>query len=580
MIVSGLLLNDCVTTIVGGNFSETDLLAAAGQRSFERGLGYLNAVEDLVVLGDQVSATVQGTESYIVILRLGGASRVRGLCDCPHGQEGFFCKHCVAVGLVYLGRASGSEDAEPQPDDRPDQRRPVNTSLHSWLTSLSKQQLVLLVLDQLVADPDWRHRLELRAAIAADDVDEVASRLYSLLDASDFGSCGYVDEGESQRYAQRVAAVVGLVSDLVDGGDAAMAQAIAESAIDMLSGVCRTAADPAGAIWAAVADLMDAHLAACMAGPPEPSELADYVAGRLLAYDMPMLADAQYRELLGEAGMSRVRELLDAKLAQDPDNWFAREARERVLHLIGDIDALVEHLSADLPDTGLGHLKIAAELDAVGRADEALTWARDGLCVSGYREPRIAEFVVLRLLGQRRVDEALSVRRDVFAARRDHAGFQQLRAVAERAGEWPEVRAWAFELLRADAEALRSRQRGLVHAQPPSALVDVLIGEGDVESAWQSASGVASEAQWLKLADLRAGQHPGDALAVYLRQLDQLKSETGDRAYERIARLLASVQACHRRLGTEQAFKTYLRSFRAEHKRKRKLLSTLDAHQL
>ena len=45
-------------------FGEDDLRALAGTRSFERGLGYLDAVSGLEV---------------------GEGS---GWCDCPHGQEG------------------------------------------------------------------------------------------------------------------------------------------------------------------------------------------------------------------------------------------------------------------------------------------------------------------------------------------------------------------------------------------------------------------------------------------------------------------------------------------------------------
>ncbi len=114
----------------------------------------------------------------------------------------------------------------------------------------------------------------------------------------------------------------------------------------------------------------------------------------------------------------------------------------------------------------------------------------------------------------------------------------------------------------------------------PAPLVDILIAEGDTNAAWDVAAGIATDAQWLRLADLAADTRPADALAVYLRQVDQLKGETGDRAYERIARLLIGARACHRRLGTEQAFRSYLRSFRLAQKRKHKLMSILDAHHL
>src|ERR1035441_8502741 len=88
---------------MAGLFGEADLRRVAGERSFGRGLGYLDAVGDLETGVDQVTATVYGTDAYEVVLDLDDGG-VTGECSCPHGQEGFFCKHLVAVGLTVLGQ--------------------------------------------------------------------------------------------------------------------------------------------------------------------------------------------------------------------------------------------------------------------------------------------------------------------------------------------------------------------------------------------------------------------------------------------------------------------------------------------
>ena len=112
-----VLLNGCVTTATGPACTEADLRAAAGRRSFERGLQYLDAVAGLETVGNQVIATVRGSEDYLVVLTLGGSrpgrARLKGECDCPHGQEGFFCKHCVAVGLTVARSAAAGLAAGP-----------------------------------------------------------------------------------------------------------------------------------------------------------------------------------------------------------------------------------------------------------------------------------------------------------------------------------------------------------------------------------------------------------------------------------------------------------------------------------
>jgi uncharacterized Zn finger protein len=92
-------------------FSEEDLQALAGLRSYQRGTGYLDAVFDLSMVPGGVRAIVHGTEPYRVrLLREDG--ELAGTCDCPVGVEGTFCEHCVALGLVILSEA---ELADPAP---------------------------------------------------------------------------------------------------------------------------------------------------------------------------------------------------------------------------------------------------------------------------------------------------------------------------------------------------------------------------------------------------------------------------------------------------------------------------------
>jgi uncharacterized Zn finger protein len=83
------------------SFGQLDLWRLAGKRSFDRGERYVDAVSDLRDVGGGVVATVQGTEPYQVRLTWTEPGLI-GDCSCPFGQDGEFCKHCVAVGLVVL----------------------------------------------------------------------------------------------------------------------------------------------------------------------------------------------------------------------------------------------------------------------------------------------------------------------------------------------------------------------------------------------------------------------------------------------------------------------------------------------
>jgi hypothetical protein len=574
-----LLFNSGVTIFAPFSISEADVRALAGERSFRRGQQYLDAVSDLVIAADRVAATVHGSDDYAVTLTR-GSDGVRASCDCPQGQQGFFCKHCVAVGLTIAQNKPFVP--RPRPGNVLQPAGPETTAgVLSWLRTRSQKELVDLIREQLIEDHDWRSRLELRAASAQTDVQAIVSRLEDLLDASGFMPYGYIEEGDSLRYSGRVHEAAAIVDDLVEAGNATGAVAVAQYALDLLATACLDARDPSRAVGDAADELVAAHVKACDAAPPDPAALADFVTSHLLGPSViPRIDISWYTDLLGAAGLARARErCLDAMKANGAGGR-EQHALEQVLRAAGDVDALVAVMTANPEALGREHLRAALELEHAGRDADALAVAERGLRQASHPNADLADFVVDSYWAVGRFGDALEVRRNRFEAVRDLAAFQQLRLAALQAGDWPASREWAFGLLRADAQQGCTGVRTATWRAPDPVLIDALIDEGDLDAAWAAAPGLATDAQWLKLADLAAQVRPADALAVYLRQIDPLRSQAGDRAYERMARLLVSARECHRGLGTEQAFDSYLRALRAEQKRKPKLLAVLDRHRL
>jgi uncharacterized Zn finger protein len=626
-IVGRLLLNGFVTTATRMPITEAALRAAAGERSFERGVSYLDAVAGLETVGNQVIATVRGTGDYLVVLTLGEAATgaaatggaatggaatggaaaggaaasggLRGECGCPYGQEGFFCKHCVAVGLTVMrnargparrGAGKGTSTARRRPRGPAETGKTRASDLSSWLNSLSREELLAIVCDQVVEDDGWRRLLELRAAAAAADVPAISARVAGLLQAGDefgkyqlVGQYGYLEGPETWHYARRVRHVTEVVCDLTRTGHAADAVVIAEQAFAAIAEASRHANDRAGVIGAAAGGLAAAHQEASRAAPPDPARLADFLAERMVSGNELGATDFDnYSDLLGAAGLDHLRERVTAAWTTNPSGLPEREALERVLSAAGDVDGLVEVLSADLDARGLSHLRIVQALDEAGRFGEALAWAECGLREPSQPDERLADYVVERYRAAGRVEDALTVRRERFSSAPGVAAYQKLRDVAERAGSWQATKQWALGLLRADA-ARRPRLRKRAFWQgwvPGAVLIDVLIADGDIDAAWESAEGLASDAQWQRLADLVLETRPADALATYLRLIETLEQQAGDGVYERIAQLLVAARACHGRLGTSAAFDAYVRRLREDQKRKRRLIRILDAHHL
>jgi uncharacterized Zn finger protein len=144
-----------------GGFTKWDVLALAGGRFFLRGIGCISAVGELEKDGDTVCTTVQGTDLYEVELYVGEGG-LRGRCNCPWAREaevaggpadGNFCKHCVAVSLVYIHERDRGQALPQQLDVR------------SYLELLNHDELVDVLAEAAEHDRKLRHRLHRRAMI-------------------------------------------------------------------------------------------------------------------------------------------------------------------------------------------------------------------------------------------------------------------------------------------------------------------------------------------------------------------------------------------------------------------------------
>lgn len=544
----------------------------AGARSFERGLGYLDAVSGLEVGDGSVTAVVHGTDSYEVELTLGGEDGLSAWCDCPYEQEGNFCKHCVAVGLTVLRRA------KTIPHQRAAARARAS-GLEAWLTALSRDELLALVREQIAEDRRLRQRLELRAAAARSDLGTVRDRILALIDPRLFARYGYIEYADAPGYAQQVAEAAAALRALTTDGRAAQAVGLAEEAIRVLGEAYGEIDDSDGVVGQAAAAVAEAHLEACGAARTDPQRLAEWLAGQMLgdSNDLTDLDPLDYADVLGPSGLARLRQLAAEALRRRPSGWAERYLMERLVKAEGDVDAVVALYAQDLDPSGATHLRIAEELESAGRADEALAWAERGLrdcAAETHIDGRVADYVCARYAKAGRRADVVGVRRDRFRVERSLAAYQHLRSAAQAVQCWEAERVAALAALREDAR----RERGGWYGGP--VLIDALLDDGDVDAAWREAVGFADDRQWEQLADLSRETHPAEALAVYMRLVERLKEPTGDRAYEHLARLLLGARDCHRALGTQEAFTDYLADLRAELKRRRKLMNILDRYGL
>ena len=116
----------------------SNLRSAAGSRSYSRGEEYFQrgAVHHLYCDGEQLMADVYGTHVYHARIT-NDSGMIDGVCSCPVGRDGDFCKHLVALGLTYL-------------DQQKNAPREKNKSAFSWkdfLKKCDKDELIKIILE-------------------------------------------------------------------------------------------------------------------------------------------------------------------------------------------------------------------------------------------------------------------------------------------------------------------------------------------------------------------------------------------------------------------------------------------------
>lgn len=544
--------------------------------SYSRGLGYLERVEDLEIAGAWVTATVVGSDAYAVRLTFGNATAgIRGSCSCPFGAEGNFCKHCVATGLVAL---SSFDSIGGRPG-----RAPVVASaptgiqseeLVSWLSSLSREQLLTELLELAAHDPDIWQRLARRATAKETAVDDVRSAIETLIGVTD-----YVDYDEAPYYANDILRAANLIAEVIEAGAAAEAIGLARDAIGWLRQCFGMVDDSDGDVGNAGFELLHVHLLACRAAPPDPAELARYLCDLYMTDEWGLVpALTSYASLLGGAGMSALRERVFAAYEASPDDHRARGMMESVIEAEGDVDALIAFYATNLDAFGWQHLRIVNKLDEVGRTDEALDWAERGVRSGPRPDARLVAYLTGRYTFAGRAGDVVSLWQMLFTAEHSLANFRALREAALAAVTWDAVRSGVFGVLRADAAAVSGSTLWSPWAGP--VLIDALIDDGDLGAAWDAAGDIASQPQWIRLADASIGLRPADALAVYVKVIERLSVRTGDDVYRQIAAHLLSARACHEALGTMDEFRQYMAWLRIAQKRKRNLMKILDQNGL
>ena len=574
-----------------GLIERQNLRRMAGGRSFERGEGYFaeGRVRKLAEDRGKVAAEVRGTHTYRVSLRAKDGA-LDYSCTCPMGQDGEFCKHCVAVGLAWLS----PEGPEPKTAPKREKSFVTMNDVRTWLTDQEKAKLVDLVMEQAMAEGRLRQRLVLE--VARHMRKEVDLRTYRRAIDAAVSVEDFVDYEDAFDYAQGIEEAVNGIETLLRDGHAAEVIELTEYALERVEGAIEHMDDSDGNMSGILEKLQTIHLAACKQAKPDPEALAK----RLFAWELRTPWDtffgaaATYAGVLGKSGLATYRKLAEAEWtrvpARGPGDAFRADSHQhfRITHIMetlaglaGDVEELVAIRQRDL-SMPYAYLQIAEIYKNANQPDRALEWAERGLkAFPKNPDPRLQDFLADEYHRRKRHDEAMAMIWPQYAARPFLETYQKLKQHANRIGEWAAWREKALAVLRQSVAAAKQKAgRGYWawgERADHSELVRIFLWEKDVEAAWTEAkTGGCTRELWLDLAAKREKDHPEDALAVYQAQVEPTLAQKNNDAYHEAIGLLRKVRGLLVRLVREQEFGNYLTALRMAHKPKRNFMKLLD----
>ncbi|MFM7426421.1 MAG: SWIM zinc finger domain-containing protein [Elainella sp.] len=572
------------------------LKSLADGKSYQRGEAYFRQgqVHSLAEQDEVIAAQVEGTETYEVEFWIEDAA-LAYQCDCPVGIDGWFCKHCVAVGLSWLADPPDQQTKRSAKAARSANKMTTMQDVQQYLEQQDKASLIKLVLDQAMKNSEWREQLLMK--VAAAQPGGVDLKTFQRAFKTAVTPRGEIDYYQVKNYARSIGKVIDSFSALLETGQAETLITLCEWAVPLLEQAICSVDDSNGYLGALLSDLQELHYQACEQAKPDPIQLAERLFQLELAssFDPFYGAADTYADILGKAGIERYRRLAEAAWAELPDRDSSRRSgfdlrRHRLSHILellarqtGNLEAVVAVKRRDL-SSAYTYWEIAQLYQKAGDPDQALQWAEAGLKAFPDRtDRRLRDFAIQAYLARGRSEDAAAIAWARFVEYPSLDHYQGLKTVTHQgaAPTWKRWRQQALDHIRQQIKARQPYSPMAYHYRDHSLLVEIFLWEGEIELAWKEAkAGQCSQALWLQLADSLQADHPAESIALYQKAIEPLIQQTNNDAYASAVELLRKVKALMTQLKQTAQYEKYVSNLRVTYKNKRNFIKLLNIEAL
>jgi tetratricopeptide (TPR) repeat protein len=371
-------------------------------------------------------------------------------------------------------------------------------------------------------------------------------------------------------------------------GNPAMALELIEHAITRLDAVVYDFEDPQYDAGEILDQLGESHIIAAKGARPDPIPFAGrlfklQLEGNWNTFDS---AYESYATVLGKEGRRHYKELAtEAWYRAVPTrrrSWDRSHGEPRIETIMKDIARvdgdreMLAEIRASQFTTLREFEELAGEFKNRGQHKQAVEWAERGLnAFSKYSAEGLRRMLIEEYPRIGRYDDMMRVALEFFSRSPGVGTYGYLKGRTESSGVWEKLREKLLTLARAGAAPIPHHGLDTRKAFKDSSLaVEILLGEGDAESAWQEAiDGDCRDALWIRLADVRATSAPEDAVAAYRSLVD--KWIAAGMHYEEAVDLIGRMRQVMNGIGQGGDFAEYLAEMRSTQKRKKKLMELL-----
>ena len=375
----------------------------------------------------------------------------------------------------------------------------------------------------------------------------------------------HLDYREANEWALEAGVVVDEMEAEAAGNPSRELLKLIELSVGRVVKVILKSDDSSGMMGDVAHRLLAIHEQVSLAGVAEPKALARWmIKFGFDDQDFFTIDPVTYAPALGEKDMAVYRTAVAERSAQGRVPFAVKNATERLAVLDGDIEAIVSLLGQDLTSPHQ-YTRVAEAMLELERPEDALQWAERGIeATSGWQVKHLYDIAagVHEVNGDRAA--VLGVRLDHHQTMPSTSTYGVLRDAADAVGSW---------------DAHVSEAREVLGRRDRGSLVDVLLGDGEVEAAWALAAEDGDDLgndRLVRLAEAYEVVDPAASVDVYVRIVEGILETTDRRSYRSAVKQLKNARRAAEAAGLAAEHHAYLVDLREDHRRRPTLVAMLD----